>query len=302
MGFAKTSLVSLVALSFIGNASADDVVVDLSVLNNLNSGSYVEAEPLFPVLPKVNHKKAVPLKKKKAVSKPIQAKKEVKIEEEKPIAIAPQPKVEEEKSVVAPRPEVEEEKIVVVDVEPQATAPEEQNVVIAETTVETAPLVAENQEVKAAQNTENETVAQAPVLPIQTETSINNDSESLVKENASADKTALLVNDNSEEKQPLAEEDVLIFEDHADELNAEQEQQIDTIITSFKNQRDNKIAIYSYNVDDGVDSFRKKRISLNRAISVRSYLLQKGFKNFSIKVVNVSADSNKKNCLKLQEI
>ena len=42
-----------------------------------------------------------------------------------------------------------------------------------------------------------------------------------------------------------------------------------------------------------VSVFRKKRMSLNRAVEIRSYLLGKGYKNFSIKVINVNeADKN----------
>jgi hypothetical protein len=78
--------------------------------------------------------------------------------------------------------------------------------------------------------------------------------------------------------------------------------QLNEIVGHFKNEPTNKIAIYSYNVEDGGDSFRKKRLSLNRAVGIRSYLLKQGYKNFSIKVVNVDSDSSKENTVELEEI
>ena len=70
----------------------------------------------------------------------------------------------------------------------------------------------------------------------------------------------------------------------------------------ISNTDKNKIAIYAYNLDNGVDTFEKKRISLNRAVNVRGYLIKQGYKNFSIKVVNVEADSDKINTVELEEI
>ena len=64
----------------------------------------------------------------------------------------------------------------------------------------------------------------------------------------------------------------------------------------------NKIMILSYKYEDGKDSFKKKRISLNRAIEVRSYLLGKGYKNFSIKVINISGDAEKRNLVEIEEL
>ena len=77
---------------------------------------------------------------------------------------------------------------------------------------------------------------------------------------------------------------------------------IDNIIGKFKDVNSNKIAIYSYNLDDGVDSFRKKRISLNRAVGIRSYLIKQGYKNFSIKVININSGSDKINTVEMEEI
>lgn len=64
----------------------------------------------------------------------------------------------------------------------------------------------------------------------------------------------------------------------------------------------NKIAIMAYNYDNGQDVFRKKRQSLNRAIEIRSYLLAKGYKNFSIKVINITDDAARGNVVEIDEI
>ena len=110
---------------------------------------------------------------------------------------------------------------------------------------------------------------------------------------------ALLIDD----EQTIAPElGKIAFADGVDELTAQQKAEIDVLTSKFKNTDKNKIAIYSYNLDDGVDSFKRKRISLNRAIEIRSYLLKKGYKNFSIKVINIGTGSDKINTVELEEI
>ena len=44
--------------------------------------------------------------------------------------------------------------------------------------------------------------------------------------------------------------------------------------------------IYAYNFNDGGNDFKNKRLSLNRAVEIRSYLMTRGYKNFGIKIVN----------------
>ena len=79
-------------------------------------------------------------------------------------------------------------------------------------------------------------------------------------------------------------------------------EKIDTIIASFDDAKANKIAIMAYNYDNGEDVFRKKRQSLNRAIEIRSYLLNKGYKNFSIKVINITDDAAQGNVVEIDEL
>ena len=116
-------------------------------------------------------------------------------------------------------------------------------------------------------------------------------------------KPALLV-DKTAAPQPEMPVDgrSIVFADGEDELTPEQMSKIDDIIGRFKDINTNKIAIYSYNLDDGVDSFRKKRVSLNRAVGIRGYLIKQGYKNFSIKVININSGSDKINTVELEEI
>ena len=94
----------------------------------------------------------------------------------------------------------------------------------------------------------------------------------------------------------------LFFADDSAELSEENKQKIDASVKSFEDAQKNKILILAYNFDDGQDVFKKKRQSLNRAIEIRSYLLNQGYKNFSIKVVNVTDDNTKRNLVEINEI
>ena len=92
------------------------------------------------------------------------------------------------------------------------------------------------------------------------------------------------------------------FAPGADVLTMDNQQKIDTIIAGFENPSDNMIAIYAYNYDDGNDVFSKKRLSLRRIVAIRSYLLNKGYKNFMPKVINITDDNGKSDLVELEEI
>ena len=96
MQFKRLVMASVCALALQGAAfaqAADDVYVDLSVLNNLQPGDslFVETQPLFPVVKKAPVKKTVRKKKtpKKTVApaKPVAEKTPAPKKEEKAIAI-----------------------------------------------------------------------------------------------------------------------------------------------------------------------------------------------------------------------
>lgn len=278
---------SAVLAGYASAASAQDVYVDLSVLDSLGvSTQNISApEPLFPVLPpqpkhKPARKKAV--KKAEKISAPKaepQVKVEVKekIEIPSPVNVAA-PAVEQHQ----PIPYVESsERVVVVDVEPVAPQTAAQT---SEPSVEKAP------QASAPVSPAVETPAAAPAVPV----------AAVETPSVSPAAQELLLNEDDNADKPVLGS--LVFSGEEVELNDEQKAKVDAAVSAFKDLAHNKIAIYSYNLDDGVDAFKKKRLSLNRALEVRSYLMQKGHKNFSIKVLNVDAASGKANTVEIEEL
>ncbi len=89
---------------------------------------------------------------------------------------------------------------------------------------------------------------------------------------------------------PVAEEepaaDVIAFAGSVFELSAENTARLAAIADGFKRPGESKILIYAYNFNDGGNDFKNKRLSLNRAVEIRSYLMTRGYKNFGIKIVN----------------
>lgn len=92
------------------------------------------------------------------------------------------------------------------------------------------------------------------------------------------------------------------FSEGSYEISEENAQKILSLISSFENPQQNKIAIYAYNYDNGENSFKKKKLCLDRATEIRSLLLNKGYKNFSIKVINVTDSPDKGNLVEIEEI
>ncbi len=278
MRLGKVVLIGLLGISVFAHAQYDEnVMLDLSVLDGLGSGNIVVEEPLFPILPKekpqvkprkkINKVKKAPAKQQKEAVK--------KVEEQTQETVMPQKTTAKEEVVVVERePSPSEALIDPVEVEPSFSAPKIEN------------------DVKPEQNTiENDKTS----LMQEAQPSVVQESSSSNEANA-----GLLVEESpKEENNKLFS---LTFAPDADELTPDQMSAIDSIVSSFKNEKTNKIAIYSYNLDDGIDSFRKKRISLNRALAVRTYLIRKEYKNFSIKVINISGNSPKLNMVELEEI
>lgn len=255
----------------------DDVIVNLSVLDSLNNTQAIiqpsPQKPLFPIVKKQTKIVKKTIKKKSAPQK-VQVKSLPK----------PKNKVNIEVKQHQPIPFVESnEEIIVVDVEPAAKiqhseklSPQVKVEASSDNTVEpkTEQQLPSNIPVNAKDAAETKDDSQAPTLLL--------DEKSVTQNNSTSS--------------------LLIFETDVDTLNTSQQKQIDEIINQFENPQQNKIAIYAYNLDDGVDTFKKKRISLNRAVAVRSYLLPKGYKNFSIKVINIDESSNKTNMVELEEL
>ena len=277
-------------ICLIGSAKADDsIYINLSVLDSLNSAPVSISAPQGPLFPIV--KKAPEIKKSKAIKPKIVVKKKIKN------------KIKSESKVVVKTPTIETvpshpqipyvestDKVEVVSVEPVALRPDAEAIKMPEVVLES---IAEG--VKT-QNAVSEPVVIADVVK----------SDSIVEKNIIDNQNvdnapSLLVDEASQLTKPEVVSK-LVFSPDVDELSSEQQAQVDSIISSFEDASVNKIAIYAYNLDDGVDAFKRKRLSLNRAVSVRSYLLPKGYKNFSIKVINVDVASGKANTVELEEI
>ena len=291
MHFGKLALVTVLGFCTVANAQ-DEVVVDLSVLDSLDSSYIAPSEPLFPVLPK----KSKPLVKKvKKAPKPI-SKVKSKDKSSKPIV---ESKPNEDIKVVDVEP------IVVVDVEPKPVNFD---------TLSTSKIIEPEQNTSKSSSSSDvvkdevkTTTTESITLPKVDTPTINNatnavsatNSEENTRINNTADSLELLI-PATPNYEPVINS--ISFTEGVDELSAQQMAKIDAIVKSFEDTDTNKIAIYSYNLDDGVDSFKKKRISLNRAVEIRGHLIKQGYKNFSIKVININSNSNKVNTVELEEI
>lgn len=280
----------------------ENVMVDLSVLDGLNTSYIAPTQPLFPILPKKNRISA-PVK----INKPALPVKMKPQPEENRLVAKEQPK----EVVISPKEEAKEE-VVVVDVEPISPKVDEPAKAIeikpsSEVKAEIKPQVKpedallpqpeEKVEAATQEPLKDDTVSSEPNLVPQADEQAPDVSEDTVK-------PALLVDEKILSEPTMAEDAsaVIKFAPGIDTLSPEQMSQIKAVVAGFKDTEKNKIAIYSYNQDDGVDSFKKKRISLNRAIEVRSYLIKQGYKNFSIKVVNINSGSDKTDTVELKEI
>lgn len=286
-GIVIASVAALLMGAVSAGAQESSVYVNLSALDALDAEPAAEpAAPLFPVIKaqpkKVPAAKARPAKSKKKQARKPAPKVEVKVVE----TVKAQP-VKEDKP--APIPYVDNtDEVIVVDVEPV-----------------TADKVAAPLEKTAAERPEDKTPAAGPAPAAAAQPSsgalpVVEQPKTVAAQPEPSASEALLV--NSQDILSSSGTARIVFAEGESVLTAAHKAQIDGIVGSFADAANNKIAIYSYNLDDGVDSFRKKRQSLNRAVEVRSYLLQKGYKNFSIKVLNVDASSEKINSVELEEL
>ena len=328
MQFKRLVMASVCALALQGAAfaqAADDVYVDLSVLNNLQPGDslFVETQPLFPVVKKAPVKKTVRKKKtpKKTVApaKPVAEKTPAPKKEEKAIAILPQaPEIPQPLAEAKPEPVKPANPITVADDrEPVRETVADVDVV----------RPAETDNGKALSEPKSEETSKpaaaliepaAKVEPAKTEVS-----GSAAEETAKAPEKAAAVQEaenvpaaETEEKKeikpllpvgdktPAAAEvgRQIFFADDSFEISPENADKIISLIETFEDPRKHKIAIYAYNYDNGENTFKKKKLSLDRATEIRSLLLNKGYKNFSIKVINITDNPEKRNLVEIEEI
>jgi len=325
----KTSVCALILLSAVQAQAADDVYVDLSVLNDLQPGDtlFVETQPLFPVIKQVPARKAVKKKAaKKNVKKTAPKKKTapVKVEVEdtetgKSIVIKPQmPEIpqplaevkvqepitvpeaengerEEVARVSEPLPSNEETAAAPVSaVQSEELKPLEQN----EAEEAAAPVVAETTETPETVQEMPEKELSAPV-PVVLTPETPQSSSAAAPGNGEVIKP-LIPTDN--QAVSASSEKQIMFDDGDYAVSPQNAEKIISLIEGFEDPHKHKIAIYAYNYDNGENSFKKKKLSLDRATEIRSLLLGKGYKNFSIKVINVTDAPEKRNLVEIEEI
>ena len=312
--------------------AADDVYVDLSVLNEIGGGSvpsaYGRPEPLFPVIrntpqfpvvkksapkapkaetPARKNKQKLKIKQVKVVEKEEKIAIPAKPADIQPVREKTNPAVENKPAVAKPAKDTPvgnktvkneaKEKAAAPAVE-LTSAPARREFVADVPSAGKAPF-------KTEEPAPDEKVSPAPVVPVKAESDENQPVGEVL---AAAEKKAepLVPVSGAFAAKPVADAEKvkreIVFAEGSSELDELSKKKIDAIIASFDNAGANKIAIMAYNYDNGQDVFRKKRQSLNRAIEIRSYLLAKGYKNFSIKVINITDDTARGNVVEIDEI
>ena len=266
----KTVALGVCAISLmIGISSGhaeENVVIDMSVLDSLGaptSAAVSSSKPLFPTVKKKTVKPKAKVKKAKK-AKTVKAP-EVKVEAPKPEVVAPEVKVE------TPKPEVVAPEVKVETPKPEVVAPEVK--------VETpkSEVVAPEAKVEAPK-------PEVVIPEVKTE----------------APKREVII--SQPQANQASQTGIITFAPDQSDLNDAQKKIIDDTLASFQNPKVNKMSIISYSISGGENVFQNKRISLNRAVNTRSYLLEKGYKNFSIKIINIEADDDRINTVSLTEL
>lgn len=304
----------------------DDVYVDLSVLNGLQqsaSPAMSAPQPLFPVV----HKKA-PAVKAKPASRPRTVKDEVKKEQPEAALKTPEKtvvKVVKTDAVKSPASAAESKTVSPVEKKAENTA--KVYVPQAAQKPETSPAPATERPAVASEILPQPAASQPlkPEAPVkasaqqtdEVETGLGLKSELITpaknqvyapevppSSDAAAPENAVSSADNQPapaETSPAVSASVH-FDGDESELTDADKKQIDAVIAGFQNPHDNKIAVTAYNVDGGANAFRRKRTSLNRAVNVRTYLLNQGYKNYSIKIVNVPENDERADTVEIKEL
>lgn len=334
MQFKRLVMASVCALALQGAAfaqAADDVYVDLSVLNNLQPGDslFVETQPLFPVVKKAPVKKTVRKKKtpKKTVApaKPVAEKTPAPKKEEKAIAILPQaPEIPQPLAEAKPEPVKPANPITVADDREPVRETVADVDVVRPAETDNGKALSEPKSEEASKPAAALIEPAAKVEPAKTEVSVPAAEETAKAsekaaavqeaENVPAAETAPTAGPEEKkeikpllpvgDKTPAATEAgrQIFFADDSFEISPENADKIVSLIETFEDPRKHKIAIYAYNYDNGENTFKKKKLSLDRATEIRSLLLNKGYKNFSIKVINITDNPEKRNLVEIEEI
>jgi len=304
----------------IGFAS-DDVYVDLSVLDNLSQDSigFVATQPLFPEIKKVD--KIAPKSKTKKIKKK-------KIEKKSPQTIKNN-KVEVIKQQPENKPKIKVSPNIQVDVtdKPNSSLENFIDSIPSENISDDKKIIEQIPESNDIDKQAKEISVSTPAVEVQS-TSIPDISKT---DTVSIEPEAKKIIPSIEEKSPNTTAELLIpkplisakssdvedvsapviapkeiysisFAANSSDLSGDAKSRLEQALKTFDVNRKNKISIKAYNYDNGTDSFLKKRVSLTRATEVRSFFLNQGFKNFSIKVINTTLNDEKKDTVEVEEL
>lgn len=294
------SVLGMVGAGMVGSACAeDDVYVDLSVLNSLQAAAPAAVvQPLFPDV-----KNAPAPKKPRAVKrKKAEKRQEVKLQKVKAEAKKAEDKVEV-KAEAAPQPDKTETPV--TETVPAADGAKNNldtlRQAIAENSIRKEPVATETPAAETAVSAEMPADAshlvETAVVPVE--------NTAVVVDDKSGESLSEVLNNNVPEETPPEPEKVsnaIKFDAESAELTEADKQQIDAIMAGFEDAVNHKVAITAYNLDDGKEVFYRKKQSLDRAIAIRSYLLSKGYKNYSIKVINIPAGDERVNTVDVVEL
>lgn len=294
------SVLGMVGAGMVGSACAeDDVYVDLSVLNSLQAAAPAAVvQPLFPDV-----KNAPAPKKPRAVKrKKAEKRQEVKLQKVKAEAKKAEDKVEV-KAEAAPQPDKTETPV--TEAVPAADGAKNNldtlRQAIAENSIRKEPVATETSAAKTAVSAEMPADAshlvETAVVPVE--------NTAVVVDDKRGESLSEVLNNNVPEETPPEPEKVsnaIKFDAESAELTEADKQQIDAIMAGFEDAVNHKVAITAYNLDDGKEVFYRKKQSLDRAIAIRSYLLSKGYKNYSIKVINIPAGDERVNTVDVVEL
>lgn len=274
----------LLTLGIVAPCAAADYEINLSALDALGGANGAEPQLPLPVV------KPQPVKAKKITARPqpaVRVKKSVEpvVKRQPEKVIRSEPKPDARKTKISENEDQKNQENVISEVQKEISAqsdaaislvPAQETVLPdvsekkAEGKAEQIKTVPEQQiEIKIAEPEKKEEVH--PVVPAE---------EKAAGESYFSDNSAILV-----------------FDGDSAELTSEIVNALTAFASSLDVQNPGKITIEAYNYDSGEGSFARKRLSLSRAVAVRSWLLGKGYKSFGIKIINTEDAALQNNIL-----
>ena len=194
-------------------------------------------------------------------------------------------------NMVDPAPEKNLEQIVVADTKQDAdttapaSAPAEPEQIVPEFKAETTSEPIVNADTPIEPLVTVSTPADQPAEKNNEKTSSDAENEPAKEIELSVPSASLIPFDDNNSANSVQ----ITFGDNSDVLSDEAISELDRFVEKNKDDPTGKILIeaYHYNSDNG---FARKRTSLNRAVNIRSYLLNRGFKSFNIQIINTEEE------------